>query len=69
MKTAFRCTLPDGTETEGSFAGEMVTLANGETIAKGKVTILESWVEFNEGSQIESVGFIADQFFPQQIVI
>lgn len=69
MKAAFRCTLPDGTETEGSFAGDMVILASGYAVAKGKVTILESWVEFNEGAQIESVGFIADQFFPQQTVI
>lgn len=64
MKAAFRCTLPDGTETEGSFAGDMVILASGHAVAKGKVTILESWVEFSPGAVVTATGFVVDTFYP-----
>lgn len=41
----------------------------GRTISSANIDLGESWIEFNEGSQIESVGYIADQFFPQHLVI
>ena len=41
----------------------------GRTISSANVELGESWVEFGEGAQIESIGFIADQFFPPHLVI